>query len=183
MSDKQKLILIAQLDDALMMARNQQSAMSCRQVTLRSCGSPSVDSRSQETVTRVLVADDDDLNALLAQRLLERIGCTTARANNGRAAVDLVQTAGTVGLPFDIILLDINMPLLDGYGAALEIRRVCLESGLAVPRIVAVTADTRPEDRLRCREAGMDGFLAKPFSKLQLSQMITSAVRVGTRVR
>ncbi|MGI9524794.1 MAG: response regulator [Hyphomicrobiaceae bacterium] len=164
------------------MARYKKTEMPCRRVAVRSGRGASVDSLTHNSATRVLVADDSDLNALLAERLLERIGCTTARAQNGRTAVNLVETAGIVGLPFDITLLDINMPLLDGYGAAQEIRRICTENSLPIPFIIAVTANTRPEDRLRCRLTGMDGFLAKPFSKSQLSKMITSVARMGSLV-
>ena len=132
----------------------------------------------RQRLTPLILRSFRDLNTLLAERLLEHIVCTTARAQDGRTAVNLVQTAGIVGLPFDIALLDINMPLLDGYGAAQEIRRICGENCLPVPFIIAVTANTRPEDRLRCRLTGMDGFLGKPFSKSQLSQVITSAARM-----
>jgi PAS domain S-box-containing protein len=115
----------------------------------------------------VLVAEDNEINALLATRTLERLGCAAIWARDGREAVALAE-AGLTGSrkPFDLILLDIRMPELDGLAAARQIR--ALEATLgrrpSLP-IVAVTANVADDDRRAALAAGMDDCLAKPLAR------------------
>ena len=106
---------------------------------------------------RVLVAEDNEANTLIICTLLESLGIEAATARNGREAVELCEKGGPGG--FDAILMDMQMPVMDGCEAARAIR--AFESG--VP-IIAVTANAFAEDVARAREAGMNDHLTKPIS-------------------
>ncbi len=126
---------------------------------------------------RVLLAEDNDINALLATRLLEREGCIIQRARTGDEAVAAAARsfAGDTP-PFDVILMDILMPRLDGVEAARAIRRLAHSiDGPAGrgPVIVAVTANAFAEDRQRYLAAGMDDYLAKPFDGRDLKDVLS----------
>ena len=114
---------------------------------------------------RVLVVDDSPVNQRVAAALLEKVGCQTRVASNGRAAVELVAKE-----PFDLILMDCQMPDLDGYQATRLIRRTS-----AVP-ILAMTASVQAQDRERCIEAGMDGHIAKPVSLGSITEAVTKCL-------
>ena len=103
---------------------------------------------------RVLVVDDHPANREVARLMLAAIGCEVAIACDGDEAIDLAAAE-----PFDLILMDVRMPRVDGLAATRAIR----QTGNAVP-ILAVTADAMPEDAARCLAAGMDAHLAKPIS-------------------
>ena len=111
--------------------------------------------------TRILVAEDQAENRLLIATYLREHGYTPDLVENGRHAIE-----AAVNHPYDLILMDILMPELDGYSATRAIRRH-FEGGVQ-PRIFALTANAFPEIRDRCREAGMDGFLTKPLNIKQL---------------
>ncbi|MCV9940435.1 response regulator [Boseaceae bacterium BT-24-1] len=118
---------------------------------------------------RVLVAEDNEINALLLTRTLERLGCAAVWARDGGEAVRFVEAAlGGTAQGFDLVLLDIRMPVQDGLAVARRIRTV--EAGLGASRlpILAVTANTAEEDRQQALAAGMDDCLAKPLSREQL---------------
>jgi CheY-like chemotaxis protein len=98
---------------------------------------------------------------------LREAGAEVVIAENGRVACDLVHDAEARGEPFAMVLMDIQMPVLDGYRATAELRR----AGYRRPTI-AVTAHTSPSDRARCRAAGCDDFLAKPLSRESLLETV-----------
>ena len=104
---------------------------------------------------RVLVADDYFANQRLVTRLLEKRGYTVEAVGDGQAAVDATLDRG-----FDVVLMDCNMPVLDGYEATARIR--ALEQGRRTP-ILAMTANDSTEDRDACLRAGMDDYLVKPI--------------------
>nr|HEV7955150.1 response regulator [Candidatus Acidoferrales bacterium] len=110
---------------------------------------------------RFLLAEDNLVNQQLAVRLLERQGHKVIVANNGRKAVDLLIEAGFHG--FDAVLMDVQMPEMDGLEATAEIRRMEQQSHTHIP-IIAMTAHAMKGDRERCIDAGMDGYVAKPIS-------------------
>ena len=126
------------------------------------------------TACRVLLAEDNAVNRLVATRVLERVGCSVTLAVNGLEAVEAVRPCTRGEQPhFDLILMDIQMPLLDGLGAAAAIRALYGEhEQLTCPPIVAITANAFPEDRVRCLENGMDDYLAKPFDVPELEAML-----------
>lgn len=110
----------------------------------------------------VLVAEDNEFNAQLLEQLLERRGHRLQLATNGREALSLVEEGG-----FDLLLLDVHMPELDGLQVAQAVRERERTTGRHLP-IIALTARSRKEDRERCLAAGMDDFLAKPIQAADL---------------
>jgi two-component system sensor histidine kinase/response regulator len=116
---------------------------------------------------RVLVAEDNPVNQKLAQHLLERRGHTPVLVTNGRDAVETLRTD-----TFDLVLMDLQMPEMDGFEATAAIR--ARERGAAVPRvpIVALTAHAMQGDRQRCMDADMDGYVAKPIRPVELFEVI-----------
>ena len=120
---------------------------------------------------RILLAEDNAVNQRLAVRVLEKQGHQVAVAANGRAAVDAWQAGRTGAGPFDLILMDIQMPEMDGFEATAAIRsREAILSG-RVP-IVAMTAHAMKGDRERCLDAGMDDYLSKPLQFQKLLEVI-----------
>ena len=115
---------------------------------------------------RVLLAEDNAVNQLVAVRLLERRGHSVVVAADGREAV-----AAMAQEPFDVVLMDVQMPEMDGLLATAEIRKWERSTGGHVP-IVGLTAYAMPEDRARCIDAGMDEYLAKPFNAAALFQAL-----------
>jgi CheY-like chemotaxis protein len=124
---------------------------------------------------RVLLAEDNDVNALLARRMLERRGCEVVLVANGRTAIAAIETTLTGATPaFDLVLMDVHMPVMDGFEATAAIKALLGRSGAArrAPPIIALTANAFPEDRRRCLDAGMDDYLAKPFDQVALDVML-----------
>ncbi|HPG88011.1 MAG TPA: ATP-binding protein [Hyphomicrobium sp.] len=125
---------------------------------------------------RILLAEDNDINALLARRMCERSGCIVVLAKNGREAVDAIaQSLMPLAREFDLILMDVFMPHMDGLEAARAIKRQYVAhagSPRGCPPIIALTANAFPEDRDRCLAAGMDDYLAKPFDSTQLRALL-----------
>jgi|GEM_PF-1281086 len=112
---------------------------------------------------RILVAEDNEVNILLMRRLLERLGHEVLHVGNGARALELTRQEQV-----DVVLMDIQMPEMDGFEAAQRIRQEEEGTGRHVP-IVALTANAMTGDDRRCFEAGMDAYLSKPveFSKLE----------------
>jgi signal transduction histidine kinase/DNA-binding response OmpR family regulator len=117
----------------------------------------------------ILVAEDNEINALLTRALLSKLGHRPAGVTSGEAAVEAWQKARADGEPYDLILMDLRMPGLDGRDAARRIRQ--LESGHRTP-IIALTADALSEDREAALAAGMDDFLVKPLDRAHLRQVL-----------
>jgi CheY-like chemotaxis protein len=125
----------------------------------------------------VLLAEDNEINALLAKRVLEKCGCEYVAVPNGEEAVAAVRRAiDGEAPPLDLVLMDIFMPRLDGIEAARTIRRLYATASPGIrdrePPIVALTASAFAEDKRRYLEAGMDDYLAKPFDKAALEAVL-----------
>jgi CheY-like chemotaxis protein len=116
----------------------------------------------------ILVAEDNDINALLARSLLVKLGHRPTMAKNGAIAVESWLAAQLSGVPYDLVLMDVNMPDLDGIEAARRIRAAEEARNVARTPIIALTANAFDEDRDACLKAGMDGFLAKPLDRERL---------------
>ena len=127
---------------------------------------------------RILVAEDNSVNQHLATRLLEREGHSVSIAGSGQEALESFERRQLEGNQFDLILMDVQMPDLDGLQATARIREVERPSGRRVP-IVAMTAQAAESDRLRCLESGMDGYVTKPVNVPDLLKMIESVVSGG----
>jgi len=121
---------------------------------------------------RILLAEDNPDHQPLVSRMLGNAGASVTIVENGEAAVDLVRDAEKAGNQFDVILMDMQMPILDGYNAARRIRQI----GLNTP-ILAVTGRVLSTEREKCIEAGCDDFLAKPFHRADLIAKVACCVR------
>jgi PAS domain S-box-containing protein len=120
----------------------------------------------------VLVAEDNEINALLMRSLLTRLGHHAVIATNGEAALESWLAANSAGTPYDLVLMDIQMPQLDGIETTKQIRaREGDQPGRRTP-VLALTANTLVEDRYACFEAGMDGFLIKPLDREKLAEAL-----------
>ena len=122
----------------------------------------------------VLLAEDNEINAMLARKHIERLGARVERVSDGGEAVELAEASVRGERPrFDLVLLDIRMPVFDGHEVARRIR--ALEAELDVPplRIVALTANAFEEDRRACMDSGFDEFLTKPVDFAHLAQVLT----------
>jgi CheY-like chemotaxis protein len=117
---------------------------------------------------RILVAEDNDVNLLLIHRLLEKGGHTVESVQNGLAALDRAARAA-----YDVILMDVQMPLMDGLTATRRIRES--ENGRRTP-IVALTAHALETERERCLASGMDAVLTKPFDAPSLEHILRSVI-------
>lgn len=114
---------------------------------------------------RVLLAEDNQINAVLATAIIKRAGHHVDVAANGVEAVDAIKAA-----PYDLVLMDMHMPEMDGLEATRQIRQ--LQGDLANKPIIALTANAMKTDRETCLEAGMDDFLTKPFDPVDLVGLI-----------
>ncbi|HSH03581.1 MAG TPA: ATP-binding protein [Anaerolineae bacterium] len=116
----------------------------------------------------ILVVEDNEINQLLATSVLERLGYEVAVVANGAEAVAAVE-----GGDYDMILMDLQMPVMDGVTATKRIRGLV---GIEQPRIVAVTANASGEVRAECEAVGMDGFVAKPYQIADIVVALEAAV-------
>ncbi|NBA98539.1 ATP-binding protein [Pseudomonas sp. R5(2019)] len=125
---------------------------------------PSTGQPTPELRARILLVEDNPVNQLVAKGMLSKLGCEVTVAGHGGEALERLEQA-----PFDMVLMDCNMPVMDGYEASRQIRRSGRWPQLP---IVALTANAMPEERERCRAAGMSDYLAKPFRREELITLI-----------
>jgi signal transduction histidine kinase/PleD family two-component response regulator len=143
--------------------------------TLPAVRAPAHLETSKVTPRRVLLAEDNVVNAKLAVRLLERLCCRVDVASNGHEALKMVQS-----IPFDLVFMDCQMPEMDGFEATRAIRAWETTSRLdASPTsrlpIVALTANAMQGDRDRCLAAGMDDYITKPLSRSDLARVLEAS--------
>jgi signal transduction histidine kinase/CheY-like chemotaxis protein len=122
---------------------------------------------------RVLLVEDNPVNQLVAQGLLERLGAAAVVAADGEQALRLCTEAANAGTRFDLVLMDCQMPGLDGYDATRRLRELETRNAWRRTPVVAMTAHSEAEAGPACRAAGMDGFLAKPVELRQLAAVLT----------
>ena len=130
-------------------------------------------SRGKSRPLRVLLAEDNPVNQVLARRLLESAGHHVVCAGNGRKAVEAYRSDR-----FDVVLMDVQMPEMDGFEATAEIRREERRTGRRTP-ILALTANAMKGDRERCLDGGMDGYLAKPIRPADMFAALEDALVGG----
>lgn len=126
---------------------------------------------SRELRARILLVEDNPVNQLVAKGMLGKLGCQVQVAAHGQEALDYLERDN-----FDLVLMDCNMPVMDGYEAS---RRIRQSSRWPELPIVALTANAMPEERERCRAAGMNDYLAKPFRREELLALIEHWVPVS----
>jgi CheY-like chemotaxis protein len=129
-------------------------------------------SPSRQNRLRVLVAEDEPVNALIAFAKLTRLGHVVVQVADGEAACAAFESE-----PFDVALLDIRMPKLDGLAAARRMRSFEAASGRARALLVAVTADIAGQDRQAAIDAGMDEVLIKPLDSRALRTLLAEPAR------
>ena len=120
------------------------------------------------SLMRILLVEDNPVNQLLARRLIEKQGYTVVIAGNGRQAIETLDRG-----EFDLVLMDVQMPEMDGLRATIAIRESEKVTGKHIP-IYAMTAHAMKGDRELCLEAGMDGYLTKPIQPRELFSLITA---------
>lgn len=137
---------------------------------------PSAEARPDETVTlsgdlplegRVLVVEDNSVNLSVMRKLLQRFGLNCESARDGIDALEAVNRA-----QYDLILMDVQMPNMDGYQATRAIREREARKGLSPTPILAMTANAMAGDREKCLEAGMDEYMSKPIKQADLKNML-----------
>ena len=119
----------------------------------------------------ILLVEDNAVNEVLATRVLERRGHQVTVARNGRAALEALEKQAP-----DLILMDVQMPEMDGFEATAAIRQGELETGKHIP-IIAMTAHAMSGDKERCLAAGMDGYVSKPIRADDLFSVMTQVAR------
>lgn len=148
-------------------------------LTLTKCGAPPVLPGKKDLLPetfpglRILLAEDNETNRQIAVEMLSLLGAEVETAENGRVAVDAVLSHPP--LYYDMIFMDIQMPVMNGYDAAQAIRSSHMDHIQELP-IIAMTADAFAEDAKRARLSGMDGHLAKPVSMGQLKDALSSCL-------
>jgi signal transduction histidine kinase/CheY-like chemotaxis protein len=137
------------------------------QVSLERSEEEPVEEQSQRILAHptghILVVEDNDVNQYVARVMLENLGCTVSMAENGSVALDLARREH-----FDLVLMDCELPGMDGYETAARLRS---QLQLNIP-IIAMTANAMPADRERAQEASMNDYLTKPFTKGALSRLL-----------
>ena len=118
----------------------------------------------------VLVVDDNAVNCMIAQNMLLRLGMQVRCAENGQEALDLLLVHALE--PPVLVLMDCQMPVMDGYAATRTIRLGERMTGAPRMRIVALTAGAYESNHQMCLDAGMDDYVTKPFAFEQLSQIV-----------
>ncbi|WP_424628788.1 ATP-binding protein [Bradyrhizobium sp. SYSU BS000235] len=134
---------------------------------------PTTAATSHSEALSVLVAEDNEINALLIRSLLKRLGHQCTVTTDGEEALESWLAADSAGTPYDVVLMDVQMPKLDGIEATKRIR--AREAGRGSRTIIlALTANTLVDDRYACFEAGMDGFLIKPLDRDKLADALAT---------
>jgi signal transduction histidine kinase/CheY-like chemotaxis protein len=130
-----------------------------------------------ERALSVLVAEDNEINALLTRTLLAKMGHRPTMVEDGAAALEAWQAAHARGAPFDLILMDVQMPGIDGIESTQRIRVAEAAAELPPTPIVALSANAFAGHRDACREAGMDGFLVKPLDREHLAEWLDGRLK------
>src|SRR5207237_3182770 len=129
---------------------------------------PVTDGKRARSVLRILLAEDNAMSQKVALRLLEQLGYRADVAENGREAIEALERQ-----PYDVVLMDVQMPELDGLDATRQICERWPEE--TRPHIVAMTANALPEDREACFAAGMNDYVAKPIRAAEVVAALKSA--------
>jgi signal transduction histidine kinase/CheY-like chemotaxis protein len=128
------------------------------------------DDQSAQRPARILLVEDNPVNQLVAKGMLSKLGCEVTISRHGGEALEALEHGR-----FDLVLMDCNMPVMDGYEASRQIRSSGRWPNLP---IVALTANAMPEERERCRAAGMNDYLAKPFRRTELLNVLDQWIPV-----
>jgi CheY-like chemotaxis protein len=122
----------------------------------------------------VLLVEDNPVNMMVAAATLAQWGVEVEEARDGRSAIQAVEAAARIGRPFDLVLMDVQMPVMSGHEAALELRKAWSASALP---IIALTAAALVSEREQALAAGMNDFLTKPIDASKLRRTLARHVR------
>jgi CheY-like chemotaxis protein len=127
-----------------------------------------------ETELRILVAEDNAVNRKVACKQLENLGYTADIATNGEEVLQRLENQ-----TYDIILMDCQMPVLDGYTTTQTLRQRWnnSQSEILYPVVIAMTANAMSEDREKCLDAGMNDYISKPVRKARLQEILTNWIQ------
>ncbi len=140
----------------------------CREALVETAAAPVAERQASAKLSaRVLLCEDGPDNQRVIAFLLRKAGADVTVADNGQIGLDKVAEAQEAGKPFDVILMDMQMPVLDGYGATRRLR----QEGYQRP-IIALTAHAMAEDRQKCLDAGCDDYATKPIQRQQLISLV-----------
>jgi CheY-like chemotaxis protein len=142
------------------------TALGKRQITSPLSGARPTDQPPQSKRAHILLAEDNRTNQTVATRTLEKMGHSVVVVRNGNEALSVLATQS-----FDLILMDIQMPEMDGLTATMKIREKERSTQRHLP-VIAMTAHAMKGDRERCLEAGMDGYVSKPINRTELEESI-----------
>ena len=121
----------------------------------------------------ILLVEDNELNMEIAEFLLNEHGANVTKAYNGKEAIDIIQKENNI----DVILMDVRMPIMDGYQATKEIRQYEVKTKKGRTPIIAMTANAFVEDKLKAKEIGMDGYISKPLDEKLVIKTISDLVK------
>ena len=121
----------------------------------------------------ILLVEDNELNMEIAEFLLNEHGANVTKAYNGKEAIDIIQKENNI----DVILMDVRMPVMDGYQATKEIRQYEVKTKKGRTPIIAMTANAFVEDKLKAKEIGMDGYISKPLDEKLVIKTISDLVK------
>ena len=133
---------------------------------LPSAAEPAISENGNRTI-RILVAEDNPINQKVAQTMLKKMGLRADVVANGQEAINALQI-----IPYDLVLMDCQMPEMDGFEATRSIRRQGSKILNPYIPIIAMTAFTMRGDRDKCIQAGMNDFIAKPVHQKELAEML-----------
>lgn len=138
---------------------------------------PETSRRTARRRLRVLLAEDNPINQKLGAIILQKAGHEAMSAGNGQAAVEAYENSLT-NSPIDLILMDLQMPVMGGFEATAEIRRIEAERGARRVPIIALTATAMADTRKECKQAQMDGYMSKPFDREELLEAIENLAHI-----
>ena len=161
-------------NDVLSAVREAIGTLSPQNLEIAATPPPRPESASSKGL-RILLAEDTVANQKLVRAILEKRGHDVGVVHNGREAIEVLKER-----EFDLILMDVQMPIMDGLQAAAAIRSLTKLSQAQIP-IVAMTAHTMPGDKERCLAAGMDAYLSKPINSQKLIDMLEFAMQIGEK--
>lgn len=130
---------------------------------------------NEELTGHVLLVEDNPVNQMIAKKMLERLSLSYQLAENGEQAVALMQAPHD----FSLLLMDCQMPVMDGYTATRTIRQFEIENQLKHTPIIAMTANTMENDKQACMQVGMDDYITKPVAQDALQKVLSRWLRVG----